>query len=67
MTTALRAAVKKADINNHVTAHMFRQSFAMQLLLSDADIRTVQELIGHNDLRATQIYTHVIGQHSPGT
>ena len=67
LTKALRAAVKKAGVTKHVTAHTFRHSFATQLLLSGADIRTVQELLGHNDLRTTQIYTHVIGQHSSGT
>lgn len=66
-TKALRAAVKKAGVAKHVTAHTFRHSFATQLLLSGADIRTVQELLGHKDLRTTQIYTHVIGQHSSGT
>lgn len=67
LTKALRVAVKKAGVTKHVTAHTFRHSFATQLLLSGADIRTVQELLGHNDLRTTQIYTHVIGQHSSGT
>lgn len=67
LTKALRTAVQKSGITKHVTAHTFRHSFATQLLLSGADIRTVQELLGHNDLKTTQIYTHVIGQHSSGT
>lgn len=67
LTKVLRQAVKKSGITKHVTAHTFRHSFATQLLLSGSDIRTVQELLGHNDLKTTQIYTHVIGQHSSGT
>lgn len=67
LTKALKVAVKKSGVTKHVTAHTFRHSFATLLLLSGADIRTVQELLGHNDLRTTQIYTHVIGQHSSGT
>jgi len=67
LSKALRAAVLRTGIKKHVTAHTFRHSFATQLLLNGTDIRTVQELLGHNDLRTTQIYTHVIGQHSSGT
>lgn len=67
LTKALRKAVRQSGIRKHVTAHTFRHSFATQLLLNGSDIRTVQELLGHNDLKTTQIYTHVIGQHSSGT
>lgn len=67
LTKVLKVAVKESGVTKHVTAHTFRHSFATQLLSSGADIRTVQELLGHNDLRTTQIYTHVVGQHHSGT
>ncbi|GAA0858830.1 integron integrase [Aliiglaciecola litoralis] len=67
LTKALRKAVTQTGICKHVTAHTFRHSFATQLLKRGTDIRTVQELLGHTDLKTTQIYTHVIGQHSSGT
>jgi len=63
----LREAVRKSDVRKRVTAHTFRHSFATNLLQTGSDIRTVQELLGHSDIRTTEIYTHVIGNRRAGT
>lgn len=56
----LKAAVKASGVRKKVTTHTFRHTFATQLLQAGYDIRTVQELLGHTDLKTTQIYTHVL-------
>ncbi|GAB2990936.1 integron integrase [Psychrosphaera aestuarii] len=57
----LRKAVSASGVTKRVTAHTFRHSFATQLLQMGTDIRTVQELLGHSDLKTTEIYTHILG------
>ena len=59
---AIRAAARLAGIAKHVTGHTFRHSFATQLLEAGYDIRTVQELLGHKDVKTTMIYTHVLNR-----
>jgi integron integrase len=57
---SVKEAAYKAGVHKHVTCHTFRHSFATHLLQNGYDIRTVQELLGHKDVKTTMIYTHVL-------
>lgn len=63
---AVKRAIRQAGIVKHASCHTFRHSFGTHLLEDGYDIRTVQELMGHKDVRTTQIYTHVLNRGGQG-
>ena len=66
ISRAISTAVRRTDITKRVTAHTFRHSFATHLIEAGYDIRTVQELLGHSDVRTTMVSTHVLNKGGQG-
>jgi site-specific recombinase XerD len=66
MQKAMMSAMRAARTGKRATPHRLRNAFATQLLESGYDIRTVQQLLGHRDVKMTEIYTHVLQRGGSG-
>jgi integrase/recombinase XerD len=61
--TIIKQAAQRVGINKNISPHTFRHSFATHLLKGGANIRQVQELLGHENILTTEIYTHLDSSH----